>query len=435
VSSSRSDLAFLSPKAIQKFVFGHATPAEGGRISSTPEQIQEAIIRKFDGGSSIYGAVSDGQAMRVAAVWACVRLLATAVAMLPLSLYRKDGEKNVLDTKHPIYRLLALRPNYWQSPFEFLQMVVTHILIKGNFYAQKVIYRGEIADLVHLDPSCVTPVLKAGGIVYRYQNGEVVREFKQSDILHIRGLSTDGVRGLSVLEHARNTVGAAVEMEKHGAGMMQNGARPSGVLYTDLELSDEAFERIRKDFEKNFMGSDAAGRPLILETGLKWAQLSMNAADAQFIEQRKLTRSEIAMFFGVPPHMIGDIERGTSWGSGIEQQNLGFLVHTLMPYIVNIQQACLRDLIPENDRPNFVVKFDTDLLTRADFIARQNGLQIQKRNGVISANDWRKIEGKDPIADPEADKYAVSGPGASGPAGASGEEAEPQPSSQGSGQR
>lgn len=429
-----SDLAFLSPKAITKFVFGHATPPEGGRISSTPEQIQEAIIRKFDGGTSIYGAVSDAQALRVAAVWACVRLLATAIAMLPVSVYKREGEKNVLDAKHPAHRLLSLRPNYWQSPFEFFQMAVSHLLLAGNFYAQKVRYRGAITDLVYLDPRYMTPELKAGRLVYRYKRGDVEREYKQEDILHIRGLCTDGVRGLSVLEAARNTIGASVEMERHGAGMMQNGARPSGVLATDLELDDAAFVRIRNDFEKNFMGADAAGRPLILESGLKWTQLSLSAVDSQFIEQRKLTRNEIAMFFGVPPHMIGDIERGTSWGSGIEQQNLGFLVHTLMPYIVNIQQACLRDLIEGDEQPNFVVKFDTSLLTRADFVARQNGLQIMARNGVLSQNDWRKIEGFDPIDGDEADQYRVSGPGSSAPAGTGSEEAEQLGAGQGAGQ-
>lgn len=429
-----SDLSFLAPNAVTKFIFGHATPAEGGRISSTPEQIQEAVLRKFDGGTSIYGAVSDGQAMRVAAVWACVRLLATAIAMLPVTVYRKDGEKNVIDATHDVHRLVSLRPNYWQSPFEFWQLAVAHVLLQGNFYAQKVRYRGRIVDLVHLDPRHVTPVLEPGRVVYRYREGDKSIDFKQDDIFHIRGLCTDGVRGLAVLEAARNTIGASVEMEKHGASMMQNGARPSGALYTDLELSDEAFERLRADFDKTYMGSNAAGKPLILESGLKWQQLSMNAADAQFIEQRKLTRNEIAMFFGVPPHMIGDIERGTSWGSGIEQQNLGFLVHTLMPYIVNIQQACLRDLILESDQPNFVVKFDTSLLTRADFVARQNGLQIMARNGVLSQNDWRKIEGFDPIEGEEADSYRVSGPGSSAAAGKGSDEAEQLGAGQGAGQ-
>jgi HK97 family phage portal protein len=424
VSSKRSDLAFLQPSNIQKFIFGATQTTGPGRISRTPDEIQRALLQEIEGGRTILGPVSDSQAMRVAAVWACVRLLSTAVAMLPLALYRKEGEKNVIDPQHPVHQLLSLRPNFWQTPFEFWQMVVAHILMKGNFYAQKVVFRGQITDLLWLDPNHTSPEMTDNGLVYNYEApGKPKKVFKQSEILHIRGLCLDGVRGLGVLEAARNSIAVSLHMEQHGAAMMDNKATPSGVLQTELELSDDAFKRIRKDFEENYMGSHNAGRPMILEGGLKWQSMSMNAEDLAFIDQRKLTRSEIAMFFGVPPHMIGDIERGTSWGSGIEQQNLGFLVHTLMPYLINIQQACLRDLLPLKEQPNFVVKFDTDLLTRADFVARQNGLQIQKRNGVISANEWRKIEGKDPIdvsQYPEADDYVSSGPGASAPEGAGG---------------
>lgn len=424
MSSKRSDLAFLSPSAIQKFVFGATQNTGPGRISSTPDEIQRALLQEMEGGNSLFGPVSDGQAMRVAAVWACVRLLSTAVAMLPLSLYRKDGEKNVIDVNHPVHKLLSVRPNYWQSSFEFWQMVVAHVLTKGNFYAQKVMLGKEITDLIHLNPNRVTPKMDRGTITYEYaRDGEAPIIFKQNEIFHVRGLCLDGLKGMGVLEYARNSIAAAVHMEMHGASMMNNGATPSGVLHTELELSDEAFARIRKDFEENYMGANNSGRPMILEGGLQWQQLSMNAEDLAFIDQRKLTRSEIAMFFGVPPHMIGDIERGTSWGSGIEQQNLGFLVHTLMPYLINIQQTCLRDLLPLAEQPKFVVKFDTSLLTRADFVARQNGLQIMARNGVLSQNDWRKIEGYDPIPGTEADQYRVTGPGASAAEGSSGAQA------------
>jgi HK97 family phage portal protein len=424
VPSKRSDLAFLAPQNIKKFVFGATQTAGPGRISSTPEEIQRALLQEMEGGNSLFGPVSDSQAMRVAAVWACLRLLSTAVAMLPLSLYRKEGEKNVIDEANPVHQLLSARPNHWQTPFEFKQMEVAHLLMKGNFYAQKVTLGGRVTDLLPLNPNRVEPEMDRGVITYKYsRDNEQPIYFKQSEIYHVRSLCLDGLKGMGVLEAARNAIAASVHMEQHGASMMRNSATPSGVLHTDLELSEDAFKRIRKDFEDNYMGSENSGRPLILEGGLKWQQLSMNAEDLAFIDQRKLTRSEIAMFFGVPPHMIGDIERGTSWGSGIEQQNLGFLVHTLMPYLINIQQACLRDLLPLSEQPKFVVKFDTSLLTRADFVARQNGLQIMARNGVLSANDWRKIEGFDPIdvaRFPQADDYRVSGPGASAAEGEGG---------------
>jgi len=393
-------------RGLRNWIFGSVTPEGGGRIAHTTEQIQEMILRETYGDAA-GGSVSDGRALGVAAVWACVRLLATAVAMLPLALYRRDGERNTLVDDHPVHDLLAERPNSWQTPFEFKQMALVHLLMRGNFYAEKVVFRGKVTDLLPLNPAFMEPKILPDGrlaYIYRGPNGRTV-PYKQSEILHIRGLTTDGIKGLSVLQAAKRAVSVAAKLEMHTAGLMDNGTRPSGALETDQELNEEAFKRLREDFENNYVGAGNAGRPLILEAGLKWKQLSLSAVDAQFIDQRKYTRAEIAMFFGVPPHMIGDIERGTSWGSGIETQNLGFLVHTLMPYLVNITQACERDLLHPDDRSNFVLKFDTSLLTRADFGARQTGLQIQKRNGVISINEWRKIEGLDPLAEDGANDH------------------------------
>jgi HK97 family phage portal protein len=401
-----SDLALVA-RGLRSWIFGAVTPEGGGRIAQTTEQIQEMILRDTYGEGSLVGPVSDTQALRVAAVWACVRLLSTAVAMLPVALYRREGDRNTLVPEHSVHKLVAQRPNSWQTPYEFWQMVLAHVLIRGNFYAEKVLFRGEVTDLLPLDPARMEPIITdAGRLAYLYsgENGRKI-PYKQGEILHIRGLTLDGIKGLSVLSAARNAISVASKLESHGYGLMNNGARPSGVLETDQELSQEAFDRLRADFEKNYSGAENAGRPMILEAGLKWKQNQLSAEDAQFIDQRKYTRAEIAMFFGVPPHMIGDIERGTSWGSGIETQNLGFLVHTLLPYLVNISQAGERDLLRADERSSFVLKFDTSLLTRADFGARQTGLQIQKRNGVISTNEWRKIEGLDPIDEDGADEH------------------------------
>lgn len=365
------------------------------------------ILRDTYGDGANIGAVSDTQALRVAAVWACVRLLSTAVAMLPVGLYRREGDRNIAVPEHSAHKLLAERPNAWQTPYEFKQMLLSHVLLRGNFYAEKVSFKGEISDLLPLDPARMdVRITDSGRLAYLYsgENGRKI-PYKQGEILHIRGLTLDSLKGLGVLSAARNAVAVAAKLEAHGFGLMDNGARPSGVLETDLELNDEAFARLRKDFDTHYVGPENSGRPMILEAGLKWKQIQLSAEDAQFIDQRKYTRAEIAMFFGVPPHMIGDIERGTSWGSGIETQNLGFLVHTLLPYLVNISQAGERDLLRADERSNFVLKFDTSLLTRADFGARQTGLQIQKQNGVISTNEWRKIEGLDPIDEDGADEH------------------------------
>lgn len=402
-------------KGLKSWVFNEIQP-EGGRILRTPEEIREMIRQNSDGYSGNLGVVSVQNAMAVAAVFACVNVLARTVAMLPARLYRVKDERHVLTPEHPLSKILGLGPNQWQTPFEFWQMVITHILLRGNFYALKARVNDRLTGLLFLDPDRVTPEWGSElEPVYKYLQPDGRRvTFRREDIFHARGLCVDGLKGLSVLQQARNTIGFSVRAEEHGNMMFSNGARPSGVLHTDQALNDEAYERLRSDFENKYVGSGNAHRPMILEAGLKWQQMSLSAEDAQFIEQRKFARSEIAMFFGVPPHMIGDIERGTSWGSGLEQQNMGFLIHTIMPYLVNLQQAIIRDLLLSNEQTKYVVKFDTAILSRADFIARQNGLEVMRRNGVINADEWRKIEGYDPIGDEQSGRYVTPGQSSQG---------------------
>ena len=391
-------------------IYNAVTP-DTTRKASTPEEIREMIAG--GGGSEDFPHVTDGQALRVAAVYACVRLLSEAVGMLPVSLYRREGDKHVPAENHPLFDVLTAAPNGWQTPFEFFRGAMVHVLMRGNFYAQKVRVGNRIVALRPLNPAMTKPFVSDTGLItYKYNrgNGQIV-QFSQEEILHYRGLSVDGVQGMAVLEAARNAIGLSVSTELHGAKLFKNGARPSGVLSHPSNLSKEAVERLKTDFDERYSGSSNAWRPMVLEEGMKWDQMQMTAEDSQFIDSRKFSRSEIAMFFGVPPHAIGDVERGTSWGSGIEQQNLGFLVHTLKPYLVNFAQATVRDLLPSGERGKYVVKFDTAELTRADFLARQNGLQIQRRNGVINVDEWRQVEGLNPINDEASQRREIIGGG------------------------
>lgn len=405
-----SDLS-KAVQGVKKWVFASG---DGGQIIRTPQEL-DRFFREYNG-AGVLGPVSEAQAMRVSAVFACVRLLSDSVAMLPIDLFQKVGGKNVLAEADPLHHVLTVRPNSWQTPYEFKRTAMAHVLLKGNFYAKKNVWRGKVTDLIPLNPGLMLVEQEDDGeLVYKYRrpNGVAVR-YRQRDIFHLRGLCVDGVRGLSVLEAARNSVGVSIKTEQHAANLFSNGVRPSGVLESPDDLSEEAYERMRKDFEEKYVGSENAYRPMILEGGVTWKQMAMTAEDTQFIDQRKYSVSEIARFFGVPPHAIGDIDRGTSWGSGIEQQNVGFLIHTLGPYLVNIEQTCVRDLVPVSEQANFVVKFDTSLLTKPDFGTRQTGLQIMKRNGVINANEWRKSEGLEPIEDPEADEYRADNEPADG---------------------
>lgn len=391
-------------------VFNAAQYPDGGRPLNTPQEIEQAIRNPTDDATGV--TVTEGSAMRVAAVYACVALLTRSQAMLRQTLFRQDAQgKLTEERKHPVAKILR-QPNTWQTPFDFESMCTAHKKLRGNSYS--LITRGGDGRplmLTPLDPSQMTVVQNDSlELVYKYRrpNGTVIT-FAAADIHHRRELVTNGFVGMSPLEAARQAIGMSMQMRSYSGGLFKNAAVPSGVLTHPKALSEPAQKRLKDQFEERYTGAENAGRPLLLEEGLSWVKLGMTAEDTQFIESRKFERAEIAMFYGVPPHMIGDVERGTSWGSGIEQQSLGFLVHTLLPHLINDEQALARDLLTDAEREEFVIKHDVAILTRADFLNRQQGLQIQKQNGVINANEWRKVESYNPREDEGGEEYRDTG--------------------------
>lgn len=405
--------------------YRNAVQSDGpGQIARTSEQIAEMLRGDND---DMGVSVTSVSALRVAAVYACIRLLSGSQAMLSQRLYKISGDAEKIDPKHPVDRLLYVRPNRWQTPFEFEQMLATHRLQFGNAYAYVARFGDKVSELIPLDPAEMQVEQdRTLGLVYKYRWGTAKQQkYTQKEIHHRRGLCTDGVIGLSPIAAARRAIGLALTTEKHGAVTFKNAARPSGILEHPLTLSPAAQERIRGSFNDTYAGTDNAGLAMLLEEGMTWKPMTMTNDDAQYIESRKFQRSEIAMFYGVPPHMIGDIERGTSWGSGLEQQNLGFLIYTLMPYLAADTQALARDLLTDDERAQYVIKHDTAMLTRADFAPRQNGLKIQFDSGVINADEWRKIEGLNPLPDGKGQEYRRASPGSQAP-GQQGEKPEEQ---------
>ena len=340
--------------------------------------------------------VSPETAMRVTAVYRCVQILAATLASLPLLIYRRlpgGGKDRASD--HPLYDVLHRRPNGWQTSFEFRQMLMTHLCLRGNAYAEILPGERGFADrLEPLHPDRVVPELVTSGrLRYRITDRDgSVRQLTQDEVMHLRGLSTDGYVGLGPVAVAREAVGLSLATEEHGARLFSNAARPSGVLETDKALSEEAVLRLRKQWETVNAGLANAGKTVVLEQGLKWHQVSLSAEDAQFLETRRYQVEEIARLFGVPPHMIGATDKTTSWGTGIEQQTIGFVTFTMRPWLVSWEQAIARDLIlrPET----YFAEFSLEGLLRGDSAARAAFYQSAIINGWMSPNEVRDLEGR-----------------------------------------
>lgn len=411
MSRAASSRSKAKAKTVARSVAVRPRAARTGETRISTSEELAAALRTLAGATSSGAPVTPDTAMRNAAVYACVRVLADSVAMLPMRLYRDEGDTSTVVRGHPLDTLVNRRPNPIHSAFEFKRLLVGTLALRGNFYAYKHMIGRPTQALMPLHPDRMRAELAENGqsISYRYSKaggGEVV--FSSRDILHLRGISTDGVVGLSVIKAAAEAIGLALTAEQHGGSVLRNGASPGGVLKHPQQLSGDAAKRLRDSFDERFSGADNRGRTLLLEEGMTWEKVGMTSEESQFIDNRKFQRSEIAMFFGVPPHMIGDVERGTSWGSGIEQQGIGFVTYTLLPWLTNISQGFERDLIAESEQDALSFKFETDELVRADFFTRQQGYEIQKRNGVLSANEWRRRERMNPRADTGGDAYEAT---------------------------
>ena len=371
----------------------------------------------FMGGSTAGKHVNERSAMQMTAVYSCVRILAEAVAGLPLHLYRYTeggGKEKAID--HPLYLLLHDEPNPEMSSFVFRETLMTHLLLWGNAYAQ-IIRNGknEVIALYPLMPNKMEVDRdEYGQLYYKYQrsNDEAPTMegssviLKPCDVLHIPGLGFDGLVGYSPIAMAKNAIGMAIACEEYGAKFFANGAQPGGVLEHPGTIKDP--QRVRESWQRSFGGSGNANKIAVLEEGMKYTPIAISPEQAQFLETRKFQINEIARIFRVPPHMVGDLEKSSF--SNIEQQSLEFVKYTLDPWVIRWEQSIMRSLLTPEEKKTYYAKFNLDGLLRGDYQSRMNGYAIGRQNGWMSANDIRELENLDRIpAEEGGDLYLING--------------------------
>lgn len=384
-----------------------ATQQMGGGITiSTPAELEEALRT---GNVTASGAtVTPDTAMRVAAVYACVRVRSGIVANMPLHIKRRVDDRTREDaTDHPAWRLMRRRPNRWQTPAQFKRMMQAHLILRGNAYALivKSSRAGGPVELIPLHPDRVDCKQNDDlSLAYTYTRKDGKRiELRQSEIFHLVSLTLDGVHGVSVLQYARETVGLSLAMEDHGATVFKYGARPSTVLIHPKAIGPEGVENLRSSLDEFRAGGEKEGRALILEEGIDVKPLAMTAEDAQWIESRKFSRTDIAMFFGVPPHMIGDTEKNTSWGSGIESQTQGFITFSAEDDLTIWEETINRDLI--GDDTDIYARFNRAALVRGDIKARWEAYVKALQWGVYNPDEVRALEDENPREDGKGGQY------------------------------
>ena len=340
--------------------------------------------------------VSPAMAMRLTAVFGCVRVLAESVGMLPCFLYQSTDSGRIKAPKEKLYSLLYIAPNDYMTPQEFWEYLIVSLCLRGNFYAYKVKVLGEVVELLPLLPNSVQPKLDENwNPVYQvtFPDGSC-DVLSQDEIWHVRTFTTDSLVGLSPISYARQAIGLGLATEEHGARLFGNGAVSSGVLQTDQTLTDEAYKRLKETFQEQHQGLSNAHKPMILEMGLKWNQISMSAEDAQFLETRKFQLEEICRIFRVPLHMVQNTDRATF--SNIENLGMGFVNYSLVPYLTRIEQRINTGLVSKDKRGQFYAKFNVGALLRGDMKSRYESYATGINWGILSPNECRDLEERNP---------------------------------------
>lgn len=347
----------------------------------------------FYGTDSYAGkTVTVNSSLQLSTVWSCVNLLSRTVSTLPLNIYRRLGDGGREAARdHILYGLLHSQPNADMTAAVFRQVMLAHLLLWGNAYVEKSFSADRLVALTPLIPGQVEKKRRENGAffyVYTDVKQGKRREIDERHMMHIPAFTMDGLIGLSVIGCARQIFGNAMAAEEAAGKTFASGMKSSGIVTMDAVLRPEQREDVRQHVKR----VSAEGGVMVLEKGSSFQQLSMNPQDAELLSTREFGVEEICRWFGVPPHMVGHTGKSTSWGSGLEQQVLGFLTFSLQPWLTLIEQQINKDLLQPQERADYYVEHVVEGLMRADSAGRAALYSSAVQNGWMSREEIRNKE-------------------------------------------
>lgn len=351
-------------------------------------------------------------ALQTTAVFACVRLLSESIASLPLFLYRKTETGKEKATDDPLYSVLHDVPNPETDSFQFWQAFVANMLIYGRGYAEVVRNNaGQVVQMWNITTPYVRVQRNSDTQELEYvvtPSGKEQDTLRKDQIFRVDWFSMDALNAFKPLELAQNAIGLGEAAEEFASNYFKNGANVGGIIEYPGEMEDNEAERFRKDVRTAYEGLSNTARLMFLEQGSKFQKVSNSPEESQMLETRKFQVEEIARFYNVPLHMIGDLDHATF--SNIEQMSLNYVIYSLRPYLVRIERAIVAQLLTQLDRQTLFVKFSADALLRGDYLSRMQGYAQARQNGWMSANDIRDLEDMGDIpAEQGGDAYLANG--------------------------
>ena len=343
-------------------------------------------------------SVSPDLAMKLSAVYACVYVLSSSVAQLPLHVKRKSGDKVDTVKDHPAYYLLHDSPNAWQTSYKLREYAQSSVLLYGNAYIHIVRNKnGEVVSLESLEPWKVQLLKNGSRYVYAYYGDDKTMSLSPDDVLHIKSLGPSIKTGKSVIQTHAETIGLGLDARKFASGFFGGNARPAGILSVKTPLNSNAWENFKKMWQtaQEKLRSEE-NKTILLPAELDYKALTVSPVDTELLSMMKLNRSEIAGIFNVPAHMINDLEKATF--SNISEQTIQFIRFSVMPWVVNWEQELNRKIFTEAERKaGYFVKFNLAGIMRGTAGERATFYHAAITDGWMSRNEARQLEDMNPV--------------------------------------
>jgi HK97 family phage portal protein len=360
------------------------------------------LLRGLGGSSKTGISVTEMTALRVAAVWACCKVMCEDIGKVPLKLMQeKDDESKTVAVNHPLHRVLNRRPNEWQTSTEWRETMMLHALLSkgGHSFINRDKSTGEVLELIPLLPHRICAKQdKNWTLTYELETDGSKMEIPRSDVHTIRGLSWNGYSALQLIQQGKEAIALALATEESQARLHGQGVRPGGNLTTAAKLSDAEVDRLKAEFAANYGGVENSFKTILLDNGIKFEPWAMTGVDAQHLETRRHQIEEIARLFRVFPAMIGYSDKASTYASA-EAFFIAHVVHTLMPWFNRWEQAMCRDLLSESDlKRGFYPKFFVQGLLRGDSAARSAFYESAVSKACwMTRNEARKLEDMNPL--------------------------------------
>ena len=372
---------------------------KNGFVPQTDKSEQRSV-----GYSSLFSTgttVTADTALTFTAVWSAVRILSETVSSLPISVFTIENNGDKSETvKSPLYNLLKFKPNKYQNKITFFEKIMMDLCINGNSYV--FIQRNRLSRVIALYPLNyvdIEVVLKDNELFY--EDGDSGQIYSSDDIMHFTGMTSDGILGLSPLENHRKAIGWGMDVEKFGSSFFKNGAKLSGVLSTDKQLSEIAIDRLKTSFNQAYSGVSNSNQTAILEEGLTFKPVGISPDQAQFLASRTFSIQEIGRIWNIPNHMLGDNSKSSF--NNVEMQSQEFVTFSLLPYITRIENEMNNKLFRTSELGRVFVKFNVGGLLRGNTKDRSDYYTQMINTGIMSINEVRALEDLNAI--PDGDKH------------------------------